>query len=277
MPLVSPIDIAVLSSPVPLPGESGTVSPGSFGIDTRQNFSAMTQGSGVTSPIGTGNVTTPLPTSDPSLPRASTIEGAALTSSGSNVGGLVRTEQEVIPTNIQFATQGDEETAAVEEAFQEQKSEYQKAYEEGDTSQQTQDGKSGKTDVERVGDAVIEGATDKIKAYDTALEEGRFGDEYKDVKEGVKKAADKLGVTDALDEFKAFRKKKKKERESGMSGARRVKRADRRADRKARKDAGLKGREKRAMRKAQRQQRRDAFKEFKDEIDLQAQIDAGGL
>jgi hypothetical protein len=43
MPLVSPIDIAVLSSPVPLPGESGTVSPGSFGVDTQQNFSAMTK------------------------------------------------------------------------------------------------------------------------------------------------------------------------------------------------------------------------------------------
>ena len=104
MPLVSPIDIAVLSSPVPLPGESGTVSPGSFGVDTQQNFSAMAKGSGVASPIGTGNVTTPLPTSS-----TSTIEGKALESGGANVGGLVKKEQEVIPTDIKFATAEDEQ------------------------------------------------------------------------------------------------------------------------------------------------------------------------
>jgi hypothetical protein len=131
MPLVNPIDIAVLSSPVALPGESGTVSPSSFGTNTQQNFTAMTQGSGVTSPIGTGNVTTPLPTSDPSLPRSSTIEGKALESGGANVGGLVKTEQEVIPTEIEFATAEDEQIAKKEDQFEEQVDEYKEAFDSG--------------------------------------------------------------------------------------------------------------------------------------------------
>jgi len=131
MPLVSPIDIAVLSSPIPLPGESGTVSPGSFGVDTQQNFSAMAKGSGVSSPIGTGNTTTPLPTSDPSLPRSSTIEGEALESGGANVGGLVKTEQDVIPTDIEFATAEDEQMAKREDQFEEQVDEYKEAFDSG--------------------------------------------------------------------------------------------------------------------------------------------------
>lgn len=131
MPLVSPIDIAVLSSPLPLPGESGTVSPGSFGVDTQKNFTAMTQGSGVTSPIGTGNRSTPLPTSDPSLPRSSTIEGKALESGGANVGGLVKTEQDVIPTDIKFATAEDEQIQKREDQFQEQVDEYKDAFDSG--------------------------------------------------------------------------------------------------------------------------------------------------
>lgn len=131
MPLVSPIDIAVLSSPVPLPGESGTVSPGSFGVNTQQNFSAMAKGSGVSSPIGTGNTTTSLPTSDPSLPRSSTIEGEALESGGANVGGVVKTEQEVIPTDIKFATAEDEQLAKKEDQFEEQVDEYKEAFDSG--------------------------------------------------------------------------------------------------------------------------------------------------
>ena len=82
--------------------------------------------------------------------------------------------------------------AGVEEAFQEQKSEYQKAYEEGDTSQQAQDGKSGKTDIERVGDTIKEGISDSAKEADAYLESTKFGDEYKDAKEGIKKASEKL-------------------------------------------------------------------------------------
>ena len=57
---VDPIDIAVLSSPIPLPRESSTISPGSFNTSTQQNFTAMTRGSGVTSPIGTGNQMMPV-------------------------------------------------------------------------------------------------------------------------------------------------------------------------------------------------------------------------
>ena len=278
MPLVSPIDIAVLSSPVPLPGESGTVSPGSFGVNTQQNFSAMTRGSGVTSPIGTGNQMTPMPTStDRAQGQGDTgITGAALESGGANVGGVVQqAPKDDFTTKVEFATYADQQADMADKALQAQTDEYMAAYKEGDTSQQTQDGKSGKTDVERVGDAVIEGATDKIKAYDTALESGIVGDEYKAAKEGIKKAADKLGVTDKLDEFKAYRQQKKKEKEKGMSGARRVKRADRRADRQARK--GLSKSEKRAMRKAQRKQRRAAFKQFKEDRDYEASLAAAQL
>jgi|TARA_R100000455_G_scaffold31001_2_gene23134 hypothetical protein len=276
MPLVSPIDIAVLSSPVPLPGESGTVSPGSFGVNTQQNFSAMTRGSGVTSPIGTGNQMMPVSTPSDEAQASGSITGAALESGGANVGGVVQqAPKDDFTTKVEFATYADQQADMADKALQAQTDEYMAAYKEGDTSQQTQDGKSGKTDVERVGDAIIEGATDKIKAYDTALESGIVGDEYKAAKEGIKKAADKLGVTDKLDEFKAYRQQKKEEREKGMSGARRVKRADRRADRKARKS--LSGSEKRAMRKAQRKQRRAAFKQFKEDRDYEASLAAAQL
>ena len=276
MPLVSPIDIAVLSSPVPLPGESGTVSPGSFGVNTQQNFSAMTRGSGVTSPIGTGNQMMPVSTPSDEAQASGPITGAALESGGANVGGVVQqAPKDDFTTKVEFATYADQQADMADKALQAQTDEYMAAYKEGDTSQQTQDGKSGKTDVERVGDAIIEGATDKIKAYDTALESGIVGDEYKAAKEGIKKAADKLGVTDKLDEFKAYRQQKKEEREKGMSGARRVKRADRRADRKARKS--LSGSEKRAMRKAQRKQRRAAFKQFKEDRDYEASLAAAQL
>ena len=276
MPLVSPIDIAVLSSPVPLPGESGTVSPGSFGVNTQQNFSAMTRGSGVTSPIGTGNQMMPVSTPSDEAQASGSITGAALESGGANVGGVVQqAPKDDFTTKVEFATYADQQADMADKALQAQTDEYMAAYKEGDTSQQTQDGKSGKTDVERVGDAIIEGATDKIKAYDTALESGIVGDEYKAAKEGIKKAADKLGVTDKLDEFKAYRQQKKEEREKGMSGARRVKRADRRADRKARNS--LSGSEKRAMRKAQRKQRRAAFKQFKEDRDYEASLAAAQL
>ena len=123
MPLISPIDIAVLSSPIPLPGKTSNATPGSFNDNTQQNFTAMTQGSGVSSPIGTGNITTPLPTSSPS-----TIEGKALESGGSNVGGLVKTEQEEIPTDIKFATAEDENLAKQEEQYEDQVDEYDKAF-----------------------------------------------------------------------------------------------------------------------------------------------------
>jgi|TARA_R100001460_G_C3504970_1_gene170817 hypothetical protein len=229
MPLVDPIDIAVLSSPVPLPGESGTVSPGSFGVNTQQNFSAMTKGSGVASPIGTGNVTTPLPSSS-----TSTIEGRALESGGANVGGLVKTEQEVIPTDIKFATAEDEKVQKQEDQFEDQVDEYKKAF----------DGDSGSK-----------------KSIKESLEAA--GEEF------LAQGGTAAGPYSQFKAFKAFREARKGE-QSGMSAARDVKREDRKADRKARKKSGLKGKEKRAVRKAQRQQRRDAFKSFKDQVDLEA-------
>ena len=130
MPLVSPIDIAVLSSPIPLPGESGTVSPGSFGVDTQQNFSAMAKGSGVSSPIGTGNQMMPSETFNTAAEYGN-IEGKALESGGANVGGLVKTEQEVIPTDIKFATAEDEQLAKQEDQFEDQVDEYKEAFDSG--------------------------------------------------------------------------------------------------------------------------------------------------
>lgn len=122
MPLVDPIDIAVLSSPIPLPGESGTVSPGSFGIDTQQNFSAMAKGSGVSSPIGTGNQMLPV--------SFAGIEGEAAESGGANVGGVVKTEQDIIPTELEFTTADEEQEAADIEEYEGLIDDYEDAYED---------------------------------------------------------------------------------------------------------------------------------------------------
>jgi hypothetical protein len=130
MPLVSPIDIAVLSSPIPLPGETSTVTPGSFDASTQQNFTAITKGSGVTSPIGTGNEMMPSQTFNTAAEYGN-IEGKALESGGANVGGLVKTEQEVIPTDIKFATAEDEQIAKQEDQFEDQVDEYKEAFDSG--------------------------------------------------------------------------------------------------------------------------------------------------
>lgn len=253
---ISPIDIAALSSPIPLPGETSTVSPGSFGINTQQNFQAMTRGSGVSSPIGTGNTTTPLPiSSTENVAQASgPITGAALESGGSNVGGVVQqAPKEDLATNIEFATLEDQNLAKREENYQEQVSDYQKAF-EGDSGEK----KSIKESLEAAGEEYV--ATGGLGGY------------------SLGKAA------------KAFRDSRKGE-QSGMSAARGVKREDRKADRKARKgktfneETGkyektgekLKGRKKRELRKAQRRQRRSAFKDFKDNLEIQAEIEASNL
>jgi hypothetical protein len=255
---ISPIDIAALSSPIPLPGETSTVSPGSFGINTQQNFQAMTRGSGVSSPIGTGNTTTPLPiSSTENVAQAyGPITGAALESGGSNVGGVVQqAPKEDLATNIEFATLEDQNLAKREENYQEQVSDYQKAF-EGDSSEK----KSIKESLEAAGEEYV--ATGGLASQGYSLG----------------KAA------------KAFRDSRKGE-QSGMSAARGVKREDRKADRKARKgktfneETGkyektgekLKGRKKRELRKAQRRQRRSAFKDFKDNLEIQAEIEASNL
>ena len=271
MPLVSPIDIAVLSSPVPLPGESGTVSPGSFGVNTQQNFSAMTRGSGVTSPIGTGNQMTPMPTSTGRAQGQGDtgITGAALESGGANVGGVVQqAPKDDFTTKVEFATYADQQADMADKALQAQTDEYMAAYKEGDTSQQTQDGKSGKTDVERLGDVGV----DIVKDIDQRISDSKVGKAYDDAKDLISDKVSETKIGKAVgSKIKAF----KEEREKGMSGARRVKRADRRADRKARKS--LSKSEKRAMRKAQRKQRRAAFKQFKEERDYEASLAAAQL
>ena len=105
MPLVNPIDIAALSSPIPIPDNTG----GGFDSNTQQNYTAMTKGSGVLSPIGSGNTMDLMPSQQfNSAAEYGSITGEALESGGSNVGGVVKTEQEVIPTDIKFTTQEDE-------------------------------------------------------------------------------------------------------------------------------------------------------------------------
>ena len=134
MPIASPIDIAVLSSPIPMPGETGTIAPSSFGTSTQQNIQAMTRGSGVTSPIGTGNTMTPMSFSPVGIPGQleGTITGAALESGGANVGGVVQqAPKEDLETKLEFASLEDQKIAGQEKAQQEQADEFMKAYEEG--------------------------------------------------------------------------------------------------------------------------------------------------
>ena len=128
MPLVSPIDIAALSSPIPIPDNTG----GGFDSNTQQNYTAMTQGSGVTNPIGSGNTMDLMPSQQfNSAAEYGSITGEALESGGANVGGVVKTEQEEIPTDIKFATQEDETLANQEEQQEDQVDEYQKAFDSG--------------------------------------------------------------------------------------------------------------------------------------------------
>ena len=147
MPLVSPIDIAALSSPIPIPENTG----GGFDSNTQENYTAMTQGSGVLSPIGSGNTTqlrsgTAGGGSNMDLtppPEFESITGEALESGGANVGGLVKTEQEVIPTDIKFATQEDEILAKQEEQQEDQVDEYQSAYDKAKANEATWDEEQG--------------------------------------------------------------------------------------------------------------------------------------
>ena len=263
MPLVSPIDIAALSSPIPIPENTG----GGFDSNTQQNYIAMTQGSGVTNPIGSGNTMDLIQTRGGntmdlmpsqqfnSAAEYGSITGEALESGGANVGGLVKTEQEVIPTDIKFATQEDEILDKQETQYEDQIDEYQKAY-DGDSGEQ----KSIKESLEAAGEEFLaQGGT-------------------------------ATGPYSQFKAFKAFREARKGE-QSGMSAARGVKREDRKADRKARKgktynpETGkyektgekLKGKEKRLARRAQRKNRKSAFKDFKDNLEEDALVDITNL
>ena len=253
---ISPIDIAVLSSPIPLPKETGTIAPSSFGTGTQQNIQAITRGSGVTSPIGTGNTMAPMPYSPVRIPGqlegGSTITGAALESGGANVGGVVQqAPKEDLETKLEFASLEDQKIAAQEKAQEEQADEFMKAYEEGVSTKR---------------DELIDEGVDKAeKIYDSLSDKNKerlskLGLDSEKIGVGLEKVGDILGGE-----------------KTGMRAARTVKRKDRKADRKARKEAGLKGSEKRAMRKAQRKSRRSAFKDFKSERDYQASLDAAQL
>jgi len=248
MPVASPIDIAVLSSPIPLPRETNTLMPNSFGINTQQNFQAMTKGSGVVSPIGTGNQMTPMP-----IPSYGSVTGAALESGGANVGGVIQqAPKEDLETRLQFASLEDQKLAGQEEAQKKQVDEFIEAYEEG-------------TDTKRT-ELIDEGVEKSKQLYDSLSDKNKqrldkIGLDSKKVESTLEKVGDLLSGG----------------KKTGMSGARTAKRKDRRDDRKARKEAGLKGSKKRQMRKAQRKARRAAFKDFKAERDYQASLDAAIL
>lgn len=123
MPITSPIDIAVLSSPVPPPGPAPLDAAPLFDqqvgnqIDFSQVAGALTQGSGVAPPIGSGNETSILDPED-------------LDKSGANVGGLVKTEQDVIPTELEFITADEEKDAADIAEYEGLVDDYEDAYED---------------------------------------------------------------------------------------------------------------------------------------------------
>ena len=245
MPLINPIDIAALSSPIPIPENTG----GGFDSNTQQNYTAMTRGSGVLSPIGSGNTMDLMPSQQfNSAAEYGSITGEALESGGDNVGGVVKTEQEVIPTDIKFATQEDENLAKQEEQQEDQVEEFGKAFEgEGEMGENALGLYDKAKDI--IGGSDI-GGSDIYNKF----EESKLGQKLDDT---IKKRIEK--------------------RYSGMSGARIEKRGDRKDDRDARKDAGLKGKEKRLARKAQRKNRKSAFKDFKDNLLDEAYVDITNL
>ena len=253
MPVATPLDIAVLSSPVPVPGETGTI-PGTSGtLDMEQqvNFgdvsNALTKGSGVVPPIGSGNTTQIVEEKppQPSQVTSGTFKASDLDATGANVGGLAKEAgtPEDTKMELEFTTASAQKEAAdaekAQENFDAQVDEYKKAY-AGDMGEKQSFGES------------LEAASEEF--YSTGA----------------------LGLYSLGKALKAGRQARKGE-QSGMSAARGVKRADRKADRKARKEAGLKGKEKRLARRAQRRQRRDAFKEFKDYLKSEAEIQAANL
>ena len=256
MPVATPLDIAVLSSPVPIPGETGTI-PGTSGtLDMEQqvNFgdvsNALTKGSGVVPPIGSGNKTQiveekPPP---PSQVSSGTFKASDLDATGANVGGLAKEAgtPEDTKMELEFTTASAQKEAEdaekAQENFDAQVDEYKKAYEEGLIST-----------IDTRKDSTLAGAA--IGSY----------------------LAPGIGTAIGAGIGYLTGKKKGDEVGDGMQAARFVKRQDRRADRKARKEAGLTGKKKRLARRAQRRQRRDAYKEFKDYLKSEAEIQAANL
>tara|TARA_X000001382_G_C3113419_1_gene160695 strand:- start:160 stop:810 length:651 start_codon:yes stop_codon:yes gene_type:complete len=207
----------------------------------------MTQGSGVTSPIGTGRTMTPNIIEESSVNQTNPqmaygakgqggiIEGKALESGGANVGGLVKgREKEQEEMVLKYATASDEKDVAQVEAYDEQVDDYMKAY---------------------------EGENNEKKSIEESIESA--GEEY----------LSGLAVNPLYGAYKGYKgyRDSRKGEQSGMQAARDFKRKDRKADRERRKELGLKGKEKRLARKAQRKSRRSAFKDFKANLALQAE------
>jgi len=246
MPLVSPIDIAALSSPIPIPENTG----GGFDSNTQQNYIAMAKGSGVLSPIGSGNTTQLrsgttgggsnmdlMPSQQfNSAAEYGSIEGEALESGGANVGGLVKTEQEVIPTDIKFATQEDEILDKQETQYEDQVDEYQSAY-------------------------------DKAKANEATLDEEqgaflRFARKTQD-----------FGIDDGMSAARGVKRKDRKEDRKARKG----KTYNAETGEYEKTGDKLRGRAKRLARKAQRKNRKSAFKDFKDDQLDDAYVDITNL
>mgnify|MGYP001160920192 CR=1 FL=1 len=244
MPLVSPIDIAALSSPIPIPENTG----GGFDSNTQQNYIAMTQGSGVTNPIGSGNTMDLIPSRGGntmdlmpsqqfnSAAEYGSITGEALESGGANVGGLVKTEQEVIPTDIKFATQEDEILDKQETQYEDQIDEYQKAY-------------------------------DKAKANEADMdaEQGGF-------LRFARKTSD-FGIDDGMSAARGVKRKDRKEDRKARKG----KTYNPETGKYEKTGEKLKGKEKRLARRAQRKNRKSAFKDFKDNLEEDALVDITNL
>ena len=186
MPLVSPIDIAVLSSPVPPPGTDPRETFSDYS-DGRPNFdqvaNALTQGSGVVPPIGSGNETSILDPED-------------LDKSGANVGGLVKTEQDIIPTELEFTTADEEEDAADIAEYEGLVDDYEDAYD--DT------GMRGARDVKA--EDRQDDKTERQTAFDVDMEAA------KELKGSEKREAKK----DARSKKRATRKDARKQRKSAF-------------------------------------------------------------
>lgn len=265
MPVATPLDIAVLSSPVPVPGETGTIQGTSRTLDTQQttNFgdvsNALTQGSGVVPAYGSGNRAQVIEENNPPPPptpsSSGTFEASDLDETGSNVGGLAKEAGAAEDTKmeLEYATASGQKEAEdaekVAEEFENQVNEYQEAFDSG---------------------IVSETDTRKESAATGAAIGAKIGS-------AVPGAGTVIGAGLGAGIGFLAGKKKGERSKSGMSGVRFAKRQDRRADRDARKEAGLKGKEKRLARRAQRKQRRDAFKEFKDNLKLQAEVNAANF
>ena len=172
METISPIDIAVLSSPVPNPGETSTIpgsSPTIITDNNTQGFSAvskaLTSGSGVTPAYGSGNRTKVLETGNqptqvaPSTDaerQENTVDPAVGAGSrgfdagdadrvGANIGGMVKTSPEDVEMDLKYATADIQEDAARAEELEAETDEFVDAYDKGFTD------KSGDTFVGKKG------------------------------------------------------------------------------------------------------------------------------